>query len=63
MTAEKAIQLLRSIQEPEAWELPITQDAYLALDMAIEELKIKDMKEKHPVTPLAKKKKKVDKNK
>ena len=49
MTKEKAIQLLRAIQEPEAWELPITQDAYLALDMAIEELKIKDKEEKNSV--------------
>ena len=56
MTKEKAIQLLRSIQEPEAWELPITQDAYLALDMAINVLKkqqisedIKQAKQNQPV--------------
>lgn len=42
MTTEKAIRILRSFQEPEAWERQITEDAYNALQMAIDALKEKE---------------------
>lgn len=45
MTTEKAIRILRSFQEPEAWERKITQDAYDALQMAIDALKEKERME------------------
>ena len=56
MTTEKAIQLLRAMQEPGAWEPQITKDAFTALDMAINVLKkqqisetIKQAKQNRPV--------------
>ena len=45
MTIEKAIRILRSFQEPEAWERQITQDAYNALQMAIDALEEKERME------------------
>lgn len=42
MTTEKAIRILQSFQEPEAWERQITQDAYDALQMAIDALEEKE---------------------
>lgn len=59
MTAGKAIQLLRAMQEPEAWNPQITEDAFTALDMAINALKkqqiseaIKQAKQNQPVEEL-----------
>lgn len=45
MTAGKAIQLLRAMQEPEAWDPQITEDAFTALDMAIDVLKKQQISE------------------
>ena len=45
MTAGKAIQLLRAMQEPEAWDPQITEDAFTALDMAINALKKQQISE------------------
>ena len=42
MTTEKAIRILQSFQEPEAWERQITEDAYNALQMAIDALREKE---------------------
>ena len=38
MTNEKAVDLLRRMQEPEAYEPPITEEAFEALEMAIRAL-------------------------
>lgn len=38
MTNEKAIDLLRRMQEPEAYEPQITEEAYEALELAIKAL-------------------------
>jgi len=45
MTTEKAIRILQSFQEPEPWELHITQDAYDALQMAIDALEEQERQE------------------
>lgn len=45
MTTEKAIWILRSFQEPEAWERQITEDAYNALQMAIDALEERERNE------------------
>lgn len=45
MTTEKAIRILRSFQEPEAWERQITEDAYNALQMAIDALEERERQE------------------
>ena len=42
MTIERAIEILRRMQEPEAWEPQITADAFEALEMAIEALEHSD---------------------
>ena len=38
MTNEKAVDLLRRMQEPEVYEPPITEEAFEALEMAIRAL-------------------------
>lgn len=35
MTTKEAIKILERLQEPEAWEPQISEDAYTALEMAI----------------------------
>lgn len=56
MTKEEAIQLLRAMQKPGAWDPQITEDAFTALDMAINVLKeqqiseaIKQAKQNQPI--------------
>ena len=39
MTNKEAIAILERLQEPEAWEPQISEDAYTALEMAIEAFK------------------------
>lgn len=42
MTRDEAIERLRAIQEPEVWEPQITDEAFKALEMAIDALKNQD---------------------
>lgn len=60
MTNNKAIELLKRFQEPEAWEQQITSEAFEALGMAIDALKMPYRKPKDIAPPTVSKLEQVE---